>query len=74
MPVQNVPAVQIVVNGESRSVPGGTTVLSRLTSLDLEPERLAIELDSNILKRDRWSETALEGGEQLEIVQFVGGG
>lgn len=74
MSAQNISAVEIVVNGERRSVSAGTTVLGLLTSLDLDPERLAVELDRSILKRDSWSETKLEGGEKLEIVQFVGGG
>ncbi len=66
--------VEIVVNGERRSVPAGASVLDLLTSLDLDPSRLAVELNREILKQDRWSETLLAGEEQLEVVQFVGGG
>ncbi|MCP5118226.1 MAG: sulfur carrier protein ThiS [bacterium] len=66
--------MEIVVNGERRSVPADASVLDLLTSLDLDPSRLAVELNREILKQDRWSETLLAGEEQLEVVQFVGGG
>jgi thiamine biosynthesis protein ThiS len=66
--------VGIVVNGERRSVRTGATLLDLVGSLGLEPERVAVELDRQIVKRDRWGETAVEPGAQVEIVQFVGGG
>jgi len=66
--------VEIVVNGEARNVPEASTVLELLADLALEPEHVALELDREILKRDRWSGTRLGGGERLEIVHFVGGG
>ena len=66
--------VQIVVNGESRSVPGGHTILQLLESLALEPSRVAVELDRRIVKPPDWPATLLAEGAQLEIVQFVGGG
>lgn len=65
---------RIVVNGESRGVPRGSSVLHLLEDLGLPPDRVAVELDRSILPRDRWAEAALTGGEQLEIVSFVGGG
>ncbi len=43
-------------------------------ALDLDPERLAIELDRRIVKRAQWTTTVLPAGAHLEIVQFVGGG
>jgi sulfur carrier protein len=67
-------AIQIVVNGESRAIPDGQTVLALLHDLQLDPARVAVELDRRILKQPKWSETALSSGAQLEIVQFVGGG
>jgi thiamine biosynthesis protein ThiS len=66
--------IDIVVNGESRTVTEGQTVLGLLRELELEPARVAVELDRRILKQPRWSETVLSPGAQLEIVQFVGGG
>ena len=42
--------------------------------LELDPERLAVELDRRIVKRAQWASTPLQAGSQIEIVQFVGGG
>ena len=66
--------IDIVVNGERRSAAEGQTILELLCQLDLDPARVAIELDRRIVKQPRWSETALHSGAEVEIVQFVGGG
>jgi thiamine biosynthesis protein ThiS len=66
--------VQVIVNGESQEIAAEATVSSLLKSLQLEPERVAVELDRRIVKRAQWDETLLRDGAQLEIVQFVGGG
>jgi len=66
--------IQIVVNGESRTVPEGQTVLGLLRELKLEPARVAVELNRSIVKQPSWGETALPPGALVEIVQFVGGG
>jgi thiamine biosynthesis protein ThiS len=65
---------QIVVNGESRAVREGDTIADLVRALELDPERLAIELNRRIVKRAEWAFTALPEGARLEIVQFVGGG
>lgn len=67
-------SIEIVVNGEVREVPQGLTVAGLLQSLDLDPARVAVELDRRIVRKTRWEETVLAGGARLEIVQFVGGG
>jgi thiamine biosynthesis protein ThiS len=66
--------VQVIVNGESRIIPAGETISGLLKALEIEPERVAIELDRKIVKRGQWEQTLLRDGAQLEIVQFVGGG
>lgn len=65
---------QVTVNGEHRSFPPDTTLLDIVRALDLEPERVAIELNRAIVRRPMWSGTAVEPGSEIEIVQFVGGG
>jgi thiamine biosynthesis protein ThiS len=67
-------SIPVVVNGEDRSIPAGETIAGLIRLLDLDPERLAIELDRRIVKRNEWASTVLAAGAQLEIVQFVGGG
>ena len=66
--------IDIVVNGEHCSTENGQTVLGLLKQLELDPERVAIELNRHIVKQPRWPETVLEAGARVEIVQFVGGG
>jgi sulfur carrier protein len=66
--------IEIVLNGEPRSAREGETVLGLLAELQIDPERVAIELDRRILKRPLWAGTALRPGAEIEIVQFVGGG
>jgi thiamine biosynthesis protein ThiS len=65
---------QITLNGEPRSFPAGTTLYGLVQALNLEPERVAIELNRAIVQRDFWRETLVEGGAEIEVVMFVGGG
>jgi sulfur carrier protein len=66
--------VQIVVNGESRSVYPGLTVASLLQELNLDPARVAVELNRRMVRKTEWDATPVEAGAKLEVVQFVGGG
>jgi thiamine biosynthesis protein ThiS len=66
--------IEITVNGEPQTAPQGQTILGLLQQLQLDPERVAVELDRRIVKQPYWPETVLRTGAQLEIVQFVGGG
>ena len=66
--------MRIVINGELRAVPPNLTLLQFIHFLQLDPERVAVEMNRRIIKRDAWPETVLEEGTTLEIVQFVGGG
>ena len=66
--------VTIVVNGEPRQVNEGETIAGLVRALELDPQRLAVELDRRIVKRAQWATTQLAAGAELEIVMFVGGG
>jgi thiamine biosynthesis protein ThiS len=66
--------ISVVINGEMRNVAPRQTVLGLLRSLGLDPARVAFELDRRIVKQAQWSDTVVEAGAQIEIVQFVGGG
>ncbi len=67
-------AIRITVNGEPREARSGETVLDLLKRLEIDPERVAVELDRKIVRQPLWSATALRDGAEMEIVQFVGGG
>ncbi len=70
-PVSN---IEVQVNGERREITAGLTVLRYLESLDIIPDRVAVELNRTIVKKAEWPQRVIEAGAQLEIVQFVGGG
>jgi sulfur carrier protein len=65
--------LQIVVNGESRSISTGT-VRQFLESLTIDPARVAVELNQEILPKGEYVSTLLQEGDRIEIVHFVGGG
>lgn len=65
---------KVTLNGELRNFPPQTTLLDVVRALNLEPDRVAIELNRAIVKRELWPGTTVAGGAEIEIVQFVGGG
>ena len=74
MPTTETKKIDIVINGEVRSVATGANLLDVLSLLDIAPDRVAIEKDRSIVRKTEWGVTLLQPGAQLEIVQFVGGG
>ncbi|MBI2688612.1 MAG: sulfur carrier protein ThiS [Acidobacteria bacterium] len=66
--------IEIVVNGDRREIPPGTTITGLLSLLGIHAERVAVELDRAIVKANFWAGTELRPGAQVEIVHFVGGG
>jgi len=67
--------VAIIVNGDPREVPAGSTVASLLASLDLDARLVVVERNREILRdRDGFSNIELNAGDSIEIVHFVGGG
>ena len=66
--------IQLQVNGEAKQLPSGTSVRALLDHLGLNPGRVAIEYNLEILPKTKWEETCVAPGDRLEIVQFVGGG
>jgi sulfur carrier protein len=66
--------VEIALNGERRRTAAGQTVSGLLRELQLDPARVAVEVDKRIVKRDRWDTLELPAGASVEVVQFVGGG
>ena len=67
--------VTIIVNGERRTIPAGSTIESLLASLDLDPRLVVVEHNREILReRDTLAARRIADGDVLEIVHFVGGG
>ena len=67
-------ALSITVNGESRELSEPVTLAQLITSLDLKPEQVAIELNQVVVRRASWENTLLKHDDRIEIVHFVGGG
>jgi thiamine biosynthesis protein ThiS len=67
-------SVQITVNGDDRRVPAPATLLDLLNHLGLDPRSVVVELNRQIVRRPRLSETSLTDGDAVELVHFVGGG
>lgn len=66
--------MRLTVNGEEKDFPGVTTLADLVEHLGLKADRLAIELNHDIVSRTNWTSTSLSDGDRLEIVHFVGGG
>jgi len=66
--------LKIVVNGSETDVRDGIRIGDLISTLALNPERLAIELNKKIIRRISWDSTSLSEGDRVEIVHFVGGG
>jgi thiamine biosynthesis protein ThiS len=66
--------MQVVINGEGREIPDNLSIEELLQHLNLRLERVAVERNRDIVKRERWGVVQLEAGDRLEIVHFVGGG
>jgi thiamine biosynthesis protein ThiS len=66
--------MKLLINGEERSFGDNLTLAALVEQLGLKADRVAIELNRNIVRRDDWPATTLHNGDRLEIVHFVGGG
>ena len=66
--------MKLTLNGEETTLPDGVTVARMLEQLQVRPERVVVEVNLTILKRAQHPETVLKDGDQVEIVQLVGGG
>lgn len=71
---RNGPLFEIVLNGESRELPGGATVLDLLAGLGRDPRTVAVERNGEIVRRPDYGATILAAGDRLEVVHFVQGG
>ena len=69
--------MKLQINGDERDfseVPASLTLAALVAKLGMKPDRVAVELNRDIVPRDRWAATLLQEGDRLEVVHFVGGG
>jgi thiamine biosynthesis protein ThiS len=65
--------MNLIINGEAQ-FSAAETLTALVAGLGMKPDRVAIELNREIVPRDEWPQTRLHDGDRLEIVHFVGGG
>jgi thiamine biosynthesis protein ThiS len=66
--------MRITLNGEPFTVEHPSTIAALLAALDIDPRRVAVERNFIVVKRDRYETTGLAEGDEIEVVNFVGGG
>lgn len=67
-------SLSIRVNGEHRRLASGTTVAEMVNQLGLDPLRVAVERNLEVIPRSTLGHVRVEDGDDFEIVHFVGGG
>ena len=67
-------AIEVLVNGERREVPPNQSVSALLAWLQIPSDRVAVELNKDLVRKRDWSQTMVLPASQIEIVEFVGGG
>jgi thiamine biosynthesis protein ThiS len=66
--------MRVLLNGEEREIPDGLTISGLVEHLKLNPERIAVERNREVVPRAEWAAVRIQEGDRLEIVHFVGGG
>ncbi|WP_337430426.1 sulfur carrier protein ThiS [Bilophila sp.] len=66
--------MDITVNGKLTACSEGATLLDLILQLGLSPEKIVVERNRDIVPAGTFAETALQDGDSLELLQFVGGG
>jgi thiamine biosynthesis protein ThiS len=66
--------VKISLNGEPHELDAPVTVSALLERLAIDPRRVAVELNLEVVRRARYGEVTVQAGDEVEIVNFVGGG
>jgi thiamine biosynthesis protein ThiS len=66
--------MRLTINGADREFSSVPTLAALLQQLEMKPDRVAVELNRELVPRAQWAATPLRDGDKLEIVHFVGGG
>ena len=66
--------MKLKINGNEKLYEGPLSLAGLIEHMGMKADRVAVERNREIVPRERWSQTALAEGDQLEIVHFVGGG
>jgi len=66
--------MDLLINGEKKSFAPSLSLAQLVEELGMKGDRVAVELNREIVPRAQWADTLLNDGDRIEIVHFVGGG
>ena len=66
--------MQINLNGEKRTIPNTSNLVSLLSQLNIDPKKVAVEINLQIIPKSSFFQTNIKDGDNIEIVHFIGGG
>ena len=66
--------MEIIINGEKKQLSQTLSLSELLTHFSLSAERIAIELNREVVRRKDWGNIKVGEGDKLEVIHFVGGG
>lgn len=66
--------MNVLINGESREVPESVNLTTLLELFSLPSQRVAVELNRNVVRRVDWETVTISEGDKIEVIHFVGGG
>ncbi len=66
--------MRLTINGKDQVFDDALSLTQLIEQLGMKGDRVAVELNRDIVSRAQWPETSLKDGDRLEIVHFVGGG
>jgi len=66
--------MQINLNGEKRTIPNTSNLVSLLSQLNIDPKKVAVEINLQIIPKSCFFQTNIKDGDNIEIVHFIGGG
>lgn len=66
--------MNIVLNGKIREIGDSISLMQLLDELNLHPQQVVVEINREIVKKDRYKEYCIQDGDEIEILRFVGGG
>ena len=66
--------MQVMINGEKRELSENVTIVEMLENLALTAERIAVELNREVVRKKDWESIKLNDADKIEIIHFVGGG
>ncbi len=66
--------MKIIINGIAKEIPNEVNIIELLESFSLPKERIAIELNKQVVRKKDWENIKITDADQIEVIHFVGGG